>query len=231
MSLHRVAIVALLALLLAGCADVLDARAESALRDALARVVGPAASYEVSVSGASLDGRRFERVRVVGHRIARPDTPVLDRLALELHGVVVDREHRTLAAVADSRAELQIRADDLAAFLRRWLADPAVVFSAPDRIGIVGSPRLGGIAVLGSEGAEFEGRLAGAGSQLHLRIDRLRIGHASAPPLARALLESALDPVFDLAAYPLPAQIDAVVVADGTLRIAASGSRLPARAP
>ena len=218
-------------LLLPGCADVLDARAETALRDALARVVGPAASYEVSVSGASLDGQRFEHVSVVGHRIARPNTPVLDRLALELHGVVVDREHRTLAAVADSRAELQLRADDLATFLRRWLADPVVVLATPDRIGIVGAPRLGGIAVLGSEGAEFEGRLAGAGSQLHLSIDRLRIGHASAPSFARALLETALDPVFDLAAYPLPAQIDAVAVADGTLRIAASGSRLPARAP
>jgi hypothetical protein len=45
------------------------------LRDALLRVVGPAESYDVRVSGASLDGSRFERVRFVGRRIARADAP------------------------------------------------------------------------------------------------------------------------------------------------------------
>jgi hypothetical protein len=53
------------------CSTYLDARAEAALRDALLRVVGPAESYDVRVSGASLDGSRFERVRFVGRRIAR----------------------------------------------------------------------------------------------------------------------------------------------------------------
>jgi hypothetical protein len=47
----------------------------------------------------------------------------------------------------------------------------------------------------------------------------------------RALLERALNPLFDAAAYPLPAQFDAVEVGEGTIRIAASGSRLPRAAP
>jgi hypothetical protein len=98
------------------CSTYLDARAEAALREALLRVVGPAESYDVRVSGASLDGSRFERVRFVGRRVARADAPVLDRLELDLQGVVVDRAAKSLTAVAATRVELQLKGADLAVF-------------------------------------------------------------------------------------------------------------------
>ena len=47
-------------------------------------------------SRASVDGNRFEHVRFVGRRIARAHAPVLDRLELDLKGVVVDREAKAL---------------------------------------------------------------------------------------------------------------------------------------
>lgn len=232
-ALARAAVVlaALPCLLLAACTTVLDARAEAALRDALVRVVGPAESYDVEVQGASLDGSRFEHVRFVGRRIARANAPLLDRLELDLRGVVVDRAAKSLTAVASSRAELRVRGDDLAAYLRRseWIADPLVRLEAPDRIVVTGSPRLAGVAL--GDSAEFAGRLSAAGAQLRLAVDRLRIGGASAPPLLRAVVERAINPLFDLAGSALPAQIDAVVVAGGAIRIDASGSRLPVVAP
>ncbi len=156
-ALRAFALVAPLAL--TACASYLDARAEGALRDALVRVVGPAESYEVRVSGASLDGSRFERVRFVGRRIARAGAPVVDRLELDLQGVVVDRREKALTAVAATHAELRLRGVDLAAYLRGsgWIADPSVVFSAPDRIAIAGTPRLAGIALAIGDGAEFAG--------------------------------------------------------------------------
>ncbi len=220
-------------LVLAACASYFDARAENALREALARVVGPAASYEVHVSGASVDATRFEHVAFVGRRIARANAPVLDRLELELDGVVVDRTAKRLVALADSRGALHVRAADLTEYLRRsaWIDDPAVVVSAPDRIAVSGAPRLAGIALIGDEGIELQGRLFASGTQLRVSIDRVRIGASSAPPLVRALLERALNPLFDAAAYPLPAQFDAVGVGEGTIRVAASGSRLPRAAP
>jgi hypothetical protein len=218
------AVVAVLAT--SACSIYLDARAEAALREALVRVVGPAESYDVRVSGASVDGSRFERVRFVGRRIARADSPVLDRLELDLRGVVVDRAGKSLTAVAASRVELQLKGADLAVFLGRWLGEPVVTLTAPDRIAIVGTPRIGAIALGG--GAELQGRLAGAGSQLLLTIDRIRLGRGEAPPLARVLVESAINPIFDVADRPLPARLDAVEVgSDDTIRIAASGSRLP----
>jgi hypothetical protein len=214
------------------CSTYLDARAEAALRDALLRVVGPAESYDVRVSGASLDGSRFERVRFVGRRIARPDAPVLDRLELDLQDVVVDRGAKSLAAVAATRVALQLKGTDLAVFLRRWLGEPQITLAPPDRIAVVGTPRVGGIALGGAGGAELQGRLVGAGTQLFLTIDRIRLGPGEAPPLARVIVERAINPIFDVAEAPLPARLDAVEVgADDTIRIAASGSRLPRAAP
>jgi hypothetical protein len=214
------------------CSTYLDARAEAALRDALLRVVGPAESYDVRVSGASLDGSRFERVRFVGRRIARPDAPVLDRLELDLQDVVVDRAAKSLAAVAATRVALQLKGTDLAVFLRRWLGEPQITLAPPDRIAVVGTPRVGGIALGGAGGAELQGRLVGAGTQLFLTIDRIRLGPGEAPPLARVIVERAINPIFDVAEAPLPARLDAVEVgADDTIRIAASGSRLSRAAP
>ena len=220
-------------LVAAGCANYLDARAEAALREALVRVVGPAEAYDVTVSGASVGGRRLERVGFVGRRIARADAPVLDHLALDLRSVVVDRDEKRLVAVGSARAELQLRGMDLAEFLRRseWIADPAVTFSSPDRLRITGTPRLAGIVIATGAAAEFEGRLFAAGPQLRLTVDRVRLGPASAPPLLRALIERAVNPLFDLSAYPLPAQIDAVEAGEGGVRIVGSGSRLPASMP
>jgi hypothetical protein len=216
----------------AACSTYLDARAEAALREALLRVVGPAESYDVRVSGASLDGSRFERVRFVGRRIARADAPVLDRLELDLQGVVVDRAAKSLTAVGTTRVELQLKGTDLAAFLGRWLGEPRVTLAPPDRIAIVGTPRLGGIALGGAGAAELQGRLVGQGSELFLTIERIRLGRGEAPPLARAILERAINPIFDVADAPLPTRLDAVEVgADDTVRIAASGSRLPQAAP
>jgi len=225
-----IAVAALLAT--TACSPYLDARAEAALRDALLRVVGPAESYDVRVSGASLDGSRFDRVRFVGRRIARADAPVLDRLELDLQGVVVDRVAKSLTAVATTHVELQLKGADLAVFLSRWLGEPQVTLAPPDRIAIVGTPRIGGIALGGAGGAELQGRLVGAGTQLFLAIDRIRLGRGEAPALARVVVERAINPIFDVVEAPLPARLDAVDVgADDTIRIAGSGSRLPQTAP
>jgi len=221
------------ALVLGACASSLDSRAEATLREALVRVVGPAESYDVRVVGASLDGSRFERVRFVGRRIARAGAPVVDRLELDLRGVVVDRREKALTAVAETRAELGLRGADLAEYLRGsgWIADPSVVFSAPDRIAIGGTPRLAGIALAIGDGVEFQGRLWASGSQVRLAVDRVRIGPSTAAPLLRAVIERAINPLLDVSAYPLPARIDAVDAGDDGLRIVASGSRLPMQAP
>jgi len=217
-----------LAALLVGCGDYLDSRAEGALREALVRFVGPAASYDVSVTGASLDATRFERVRFVGTRIVRERAPVLDRLELELRGVAIDRQEKRLTALASATAALRIRAGDLADYLqqRGWFDEARVVVAPPDRITIAGVPRIGGAVIQLRDGAELQGRLVAQGAQLRLAIDAVRIGDLQAPPLVRALLERAVNPLVDAGAYPVAARIDAVAVDGDAVVIAASGSSI-----
>jgi hypothetical protein len=183
----------------------------------------------VHVTGASFDASRFERVAVVGRRVAREHSPVIDRISLELQGVVVDREHKRLVALADSRGELRMRAADVTEFLGRsgWIDDARVTLAPPDRIQVSGRPHIAGIALVGAESVEIEGRLFAAGTQLRLVLDRVRIGNASAPALVRIVLEGAVNPLFDAAEHSLPAQIDAVEIDDDAVRITASGSGLP----
>lgn len=214
--------------LLAACSGVLDSRAEQALREALPRVVGPADAYEVTVAGSSLDASRFERVRVAGRRVARANAPVLDAVELELRGVVVDREARALRRVDAASGSVRIAAADLAEYLSRrgWNEEPQVAFLEPDRLTITGVPRVGGLAVPLRRGAEFQGRLRADGARLMLVVDRLRLGDRDAPALVRAIVERAVNPLFDASPYPLPERIDAVAVEGDAVRIAASGSRL-----
>lgn len=218
---------------LPACSGYLDGRAEQALREALPRVVGPAESYEVAVTGASADAARFDRVRVTGKRVARENAPVLDRVELELRGVAVDREAKRLSAVAEASGSVRIAAGDLADYLQRrgWIDEPTVVFAPPDRIEITGTPRIAGIAVGVRRGAEFRGRLRADGTKLRLTVDHLALGARETPALARAIVERAINPIFDAAPYPVPERIDALVVEADAVRIAASGSRLaPERA-
>jgi hypothetical protein len=137
---------------------------------------------------------------------------VLDRLELDLQGVVVDRAAKSLTAVAATRVELQLKGADLAVFLSRWLAEPQVTLAPPDRVAVVGTPRIGWHRPRRRGGAELQGRLVGAGTQLFLTIDRIRLGRGEAPPLARVVVERAINPIFDVAEAPLPARLDAVEV-------------------
>jgi hypothetical protein len=223
-----VAIAIALAGSLLACGDYLDARAEGALREALVRVVGPAASYDVSVTGASIDATRFERVRFVGTRVVRERAPVLDRLELELRGVAIDRQEKRLTALAGATAALRIRAGDLADYLRErgWFEDARVALAPPDRITINGVPKIGGAVLQLRDGVELQGRLVAQGAQLRLAVDAVRIGDLQAPPLVRALLERAVNPLIDAGAYPVAARIDAVAVDGDSVVIAASGSSL-----
>ena len=182
-------------------------------------------------SGASLDGSRFERVRFVGRRIARAGAPVVDRLELDLQGVVVDRAAKALTAVADTpRRACSLKGADLAVpALQPWLAEPVRHASAarPNRHRRHAAHRRH------RPGDRRRRRAAGpAGRRRRAAApdDRSHSPRARRTPAAAAGHRRARDQS-DLRrrrARPLPARLDAVEVGgDDTIRIAASGSRLP----
>ncbi len=69
----------------------------------------------------------------------------------------------------------------------------------------------------------FRGRLVARGSQLRLAIDSLQIGNMRPPPLVLLAVEAALNPLFDVARYPVPARFDSVAVQGDALIVTSSG--------
>ena len=71
-----------LALWLTGCATVVDTRVEQLIAAELPRVIGAAARYDVNVAGARETGEIIDirRVRIVGARVERAGSPVLEQM-------------------------------------------------------------------------------------------------------------------------------------------------------
>lgn len=215
-------------LLLTACASYTEQRAETALLQALPKLVGPAESYTAKVQGASSDGTRFEQVQATGVRVRRPNSPVFERIELRLAGVVLDAATKRVTAVGDARVSLRLKVNDIAAFLgaSEWIDQPAIRVSAPDKIFISGRMKIGGMALGAASAADLEGRLQAKDAQLRLAIDALGWRGQAAPALVRALVEQAVNPILNVAQSPLPTRIDSAVVEGDVIIITASGSNL-----
>ena len=215
-------------LLLVSCASNIDRRAETALLQALPKLVGPADNYTATVQGASRDGTRFEQVQATGVRVRRPNMPVFERIELRLSGVVVDVAAKRVTAVDDARLSLRLKVDDVAAYLgaSEWIDRPAVRVSAPDKVFISGRLKIAGIALGSTSAADLEGRLQTRDTQLRLTVDALGWRGQAAPALVRALVEQAINPILDVAQYAVPAHVDSAVVDGDAILITASGSNL-----
>ena len=215
-------------LLIASCASYTDQRAQTALLQALPKLVGPADSYTASVQGASSDGTRFEQVLATGVQVRRPNMPVFERIELRLSGVVVDAAAKRVTSVGDARLSLRLNAAEVAAYLgsSEWIDQPAVRVSAPDKIFISGRLKIVGISLASVASADLEGRLQARDTQLRLAVDALAWRGQSAPALVRGLVEQAINPILNVAQYPLPTRIDSAVVDGDAIVISASGSNL-----
>lgn len=215
---------------LSACASIATDRAETALRSALPTLIGGAAHYDVSLVGVSVDATRISAAQVVGLRVARKALPVLNRVQADLTDVTVNRVERRLTSVGSAVLSVDLLADDLAAFLsaRGWSRDVQVSFAAPNTItatGRVGLPGSG-TSVL----AEFSGRVRPMGTQLYLDIDAMSLGPVAASPVVRLLLQAAVNPLFDISGFAMPARIESVQIEGAVLRFRASGANLVPRA-
>ena len=228
-SLH-VAALAAGALCLMSCAATLEKRAQAGIAQALPGTLGPAARYEVEVEGAARFASSFARVHATGERVARPGAPVIDRLEAHLEDVVLDPETRRVTSIGGARVRAHIREQDLAAWLldRGWIDRPRVMLRPPAAVVVPGVPRLTAFPLPDALGVELRGRLVARGPQLRLRADSVAVAGVEVPAFARALLEEAVNPLFDTSAYVVPSTLDSVRVEGDALVVFASGSGLTA---
>lgn len=218
--------------MLSACASIATDRAETALRSALPTLIGPAAHYDVTLVGVSVDATRISAVQIVGLRVARKSLPVLDRVQADLTDVTVNRLEKRLTGVGSAVLTVDLLADDLAAFLstRGWSRDVQVSFVAPNSIAATGRVTLPGARSGFNVPAEFSGRVRAVGTQLYLDIDALALGPVAASPVVRLLLQAAINPLFDISGFAMPARIESVQIEGAVMRFRALGADLVPRA-
>ena len=192
------------------------------------RVIGPADRYEASVDGANATASHFDKAQVVGVRVRRPRTPVIDRFEVDLQDVSLDRPTKQVTRIGAARAVVRVKATDLTAYLSQqsWIAQPSVRLSSPDGVIISGLFKVPGVSLAATAPASFRGRLVPNGPQLLVAVDSLSSGEREAPALLRGLVAAAINPLFDLSAYAVPSTIDSIQVQDDAIVIQAAGTQL-----
>lgn len=215
-----------IAMLVTSCASLVDQRVQSMIERELPCIVGPAERYDVQVSGSALGGSRFERVRVIGYRVARAEAPIADTVSLDMRDVNIDRDRKALASIGQAHAELRILRTDLASYLERSgrFENVTVFFYPPNSILIDGRPRIAGIALPVVATLEARGRIVARREQLRLELDDLRAAGFSAPALWRGMVQLAINPLIDTKTFLVPTRFDAVNFDGDALVISASGA-------
>jgi LmeA-like phospholipid-binding len=210
---------------LIGCATLVDSRAEEIIRSELPKLIGPAREYRVDASGVIPANGELKAVRVVGERIARPGSPVIDSAEVNLRELRIDRDARRIESLGGADARARVLADDIANFLnaRQGLAAVEVQFHGSDEISISAQPSLASLALPSGARVRVRGYLVPDGARLKLEIADLRVVGFSVGTLPKAALELLINPIVDLSRLPVPARITSVRVENNALMIEANG--------
>ena len=205
-----------LALWLTGCATVVDTRVEQMIAAELPRVIGAAARYDVNVAGARETGDILDlrRVRIVGSRVERAGSPVLERIDVTMTDLVVDRKEKRLQSLGTAEASALLLPADIAAFLdtRPGLDNVQVSLFPPAEITIETQFALGGFALPRSTGARIRGRLLASDGRLIMEIIDLRVAGFPVGTIPIIVAEKLMNPLVDLSAMPANARVTSVQV-------------------
>ncbi len=214
---------------LGGCATVVDTRVEQIIAAELPSIVGQAASYEVQVEGARVTGEiaDLNRVRAVGERVARPKSPILDRVDVRMSDVIVDRTEKRLVDLGAVDAEVRVLAPDIAAFLdaRPGLDKVVVTLQPPYEITVESQFSAAGYSLPAAARAKVRGRLVTSNGALVMEIVDLRLAGFPIGTMPAFVLERLINPLVDLSALPAPSQVTSVQVLPKAVLLTASGSQ------
>ena len=208
------------------CASVVDNAVEDAIRAELPRLIGPARTYAVTVSGADVGAGSIDLAQVTGTRIERPGSPVIDSADVALSGVRFDAASKRITAVAASKVNARLLPADVARFLdaKPGVDAVEVSFQASGEMEVRLVPTLGGYALPAGTRVQLRGRFVVAGQFLNLSVSELRVAGLSLGALPTGALEALVNPLVDLSKLPAPSRMDSASVVDGVLVLQASGA-------
>ena len=198
---------------------------EQGIERELPKYVGPAEKYDVKIDGLDVGKGSAEAVTAVGERVRPEGAPVIDRLALDLSGVVYDKDVERLTQVDGARLTAVIKTPDLADFLEmnRNENEASVILRSPNEATLSIRPQLGDYSVPPGVTVDVTGDLVGDGTQLRFDVTQVSAAGIDVSAIASRRLSNAINPLADLKNLPIEVDISSVVVAGETIGLEVVG--------
>lgn len=214
---------ALSSLLSTGCTPT--SLVEQGIERELPQYVGPAESYDVDIKGLSVSAGTAESVIAVGERVRPEGAPVIDRLQLDLRGVVYDKAAEKLTQVEGALLTAVIKTPDLSDFLESYrnVDEAEVVLRSPNEATLRIRPQIGNYSVPPGVTVDVTGSLVGDDTQLRFEVSEVSAAGIDISAIAASRLSDAVNPLADLENLPVKVEITSVVVAGETIGLEVVG--------
>jgi len=206
--------------MLAGCGGSIKNRIEKGIESCLPQIIGPASSYQVTVSGSTVKmlRHRLSRVYIKGEDVRLPNGLEVSRLDVCLNEVEFDPDKRIITDSAGATYSVELSEKELERYLKKtYPSIPGLGIDLKEgRMIARASPSLIGLTTTISAEASL-----GIDGQRKLVLDIKKINAAGvpAPSFAREYIESKLNPVFDASELGYDATIDSVSIKPGYVTI------------
>lgn len=198
---------------------------EQGIENELPKYVGPAESYDVKIEGLNVVSGSANSVIAIGERVKPDGAPTIDRLVLDLQGVIYSREQNKLSQVNSAKLTAVIKSYDLADFLEsnRNVRSAEVILRSPDRATLRLQPNLGGFALPQGVTVDVAGQLVGEDTQLRFEIDEVSAAGLDLSSVVAKRLSTLVNPLADLEDLPVSVEITSVVVAGESIGLEVVG--------
>lgn len=189
------------------------------IADALPQAIGPAAHYDVQVSGdvLGLARGRARGVRIVGQDVQMTPAVTLDALTLEARGIVFDTKSRQVQSIGSGSFAATLGQVHLTEYLLRVRPNLSVMLGAGDMqatLPVAFGPVHTTVAVRGTLTPTAPGA-----STLDFVADRARLGVLPVPAFAVNAALQAVNPVLDLSRVKVPIGVQSADVVGEQLTI------------
>jgi len=198
---------------------------EQGLERELPKYVGPAENYDVDIKGLDIGAGSADTVVAVGERVRPEGAPVIDRLVLDLRGVVYDKSAERLTQVNNALLTAVIKTPDLADFLEAYrnVNEAEVILRSPNEATLRIRPQLGDYSVPPGITVDVTGELVGEGTQLRFDVSEVSAAGIDISAIAAQRLSDAVNPLADLKNLPIKVDIASVIVAGETIGLEVIG--------
>lgn len=188
---------------------------EQGIERELPKYVGPAERYDVEIEGFDARQGTADSVIAVGERVRPEGAPVIERLSLDLTGVVYDRQAERLSQVENARLTAVVKTPDLSDFLETYrnVREAAVTLRSPDRATLRIRPQIDQFALPAGITVDVGGQLVGEDTQLRFEVDQVRAAGIDVSAIAARRLSEAINPLADLENLPVEVEIVSVMAA------------------